>query len=157
MKKIVLFSFFILIIASTSIYAHKGKTDKYGGHYDRSEGTYHYHSGKYKGTGDYTAPVEEGGKKIDELKEVKQEVKLNDSDDEEYYNNKIKELEDKIESLQTENNNNKEVIEEKDREIEKKDEEINTLKNNENGVWGTSIFIICLIAVISYQVGKNRK
>lgn len=39
-----------LIICSAFViqaYAHSGRTDAYGGHWDRSTGTYHYHSGGY--------------------------------------------------------------------------------------------------------------
>lgn len=39
----VLFAAVILLPIATS--AHKGKTDAYGGHYDRSTGEYHYHHG----------------------------------------------------------------------------------------------------------------
>lgn len=55
----------ILLLFPVSTFAHKGRTDGYGGHYDREKGTYHYHSGEYAGTGEYTAPVERGGVLID--------------------------------------------------------------------------------------------
>lgn len=39
-------SFSIIIgLLSTIAYAHSGKTDEYGGHYDNSTGEYHYHHG----------------------------------------------------------------------------------------------------------------
>lgn len=46
MKKII--SIFLILISIVSVsFAHSGRTDKYGGHYDRSTGTYHYHNGGY--------------------------------------------------------------------------------------------------------------
>lgn len=50
MKKVKIFMLIILctIFISfplTTIYAHRGRTDSSGGHYDRSTGEYHYHHG----------------------------------------------------------------------------------------------------------------
>jgi len=55
-KKIIslLLSLF-MFLGTTSAFAHSGRTDSYGGHYVRTAGkgykvgTYHYHSGPYKG------------------------------------------------------------------------------------------------------------
>lgn len=41
-------------LSVTMIYAHGGRTDKYGGHTNRSTGEYHYHNGGYT-TKDYTS------------------------------------------------------------------------------------------------------
>lgn len=45
--------FFVLIIFSLSVsaYAHPGRLDSNGGHYDRSTGEYHYHDGASSGSG----------------------------------------------------------------------------------------------------------
>jgi len=47
LKIIVLILFCTLFISFslTTIYAHKGRTDSNGGHYNRSTGEYHYHHG----------------------------------------------------------------------------------------------------------------
>ena len=46
MRKIVLlFILFITFISNS--FAHPGRTDSNGGHYDRSTGEYHYHNGGY--------------------------------------------------------------------------------------------------------------
>ncbi len=42
MRKI-LFSIILIFILSVSVSAHPGRTDKYGGHTDKSTGIYHYH------------------------------------------------------------------------------------------------------------------
>lgn len=46
-KKIITIVIFILLIIVTPIssYAHSGRTDSNGGHYDHSDGSYHYHHG----------------------------------------------------------------------------------------------------------------
>ena len=45
MSKKILLLFVILLLLSAS-FAHSGRTDSKGGHYDRSTGEYHYHHGK---------------------------------------------------------------------------------------------------------------
>lgn len=45
MKKIGLFVIIFVFISFPFAYAHSGRTDSNGGHYDRSVGEYHYHHG----------------------------------------------------------------------------------------------------------------
>lgn len=45
MKKIILYIFIIIILFVPVSFAHSGRTDSNGGHYDRSTGEYHYHHG----------------------------------------------------------------------------------------------------------------
>lgn len=43
---VVIFLIFIISATSTTVaFAHSGRTDSQGGHYDRSTGDYHYHHG----------------------------------------------------------------------------------------------------------------
>ncbi len=43
-----LFLFFMLFtLCMPTVFSHSGRTDSNGGHWDRSTGTYHYHSGEY--------------------------------------------------------------------------------------------------------------
>jgi hypothetical protein len=62
MRKIIAFCvclFVIICLLSVQAYAHPGRTDSNGGHYDHSTGEYHYHSGSSSqsgssgGSGDY--------------------------------------------------------------------------------------------------------
>lgn len=46
---IVLLTLFLLSIFS--VFAHSGRTDQNGGHWDRESGTYHFHTGEYAGKG----------------------------------------------------------------------------------------------------------
>lgn len=52
-KKILTIALISVIIFSIcfSAFAHSGRTDSNGGHYNRSTGQYHYHSGEYAGRG----------------------------------------------------------------------------------------------------------
>lgn len=51
MKKFFLFFLISIFLFDFVISAHPGKTDENGGHWDRSSGEYHFHSGEYKGKG----------------------------------------------------------------------------------------------------------
>lgn len=46
MKRKIIFIFIICVSLFSISFAHSGKTDSNGGHYDRSTGEYHYHNGK---------------------------------------------------------------------------------------------------------------
>lgn len=45
MKKVICFTIVLILISCTCAYAHGGRTDASGGHYNRSTGEYHYHHG----------------------------------------------------------------------------------------------------------------
>lgn len=51
MKKVItiLMIFVSLLLFSIQSFAHPGRTDSRGGHYDRSTGEYHYHTGEFAG------------------------------------------------------------------------------------------------------------
>ena len=51
MKKVItiIMIFASLFLFSLQSFAHPGRTDSRGGHYDRSTGEYHYHNGEYAG------------------------------------------------------------------------------------------------------------
>lgn len=44
-KYVILLCIALIIFLSFTAYAHPGRTDGNGGHYNRSDGTYHYHHG----------------------------------------------------------------------------------------------------------------
>lgn len=160
MKRIFLFSVFLLIIASTSIYAHKGKTDKYGGHYDTSDGTYHYHSGKYADTGSYTAPVEKGGKKISDNKT---EVTLNDKEEkkgsvaEDIINGTYKDIwTQEKENLEKQVKYKSDSIAKQNKEIQDYKTKIHKLEIQRIKIIAILITILIITNVISYKIGKNK-
>lgn len=131
-------TFFIIIITiffCNFSYAHKGRTDEYGGHYDHSTGTYHYHSGEYAGTGEYTSPIEEGGTLIDEENDYEDTTGLlvvNDTSDPQ---------QDKIDSLQQQINEKNEKI----NQLE--DDKISLEKEHSNCRSYISLLVILLVFV----------
>ena len=42
-KKILVIVLLVSLLSTSIVFAHSGRTDKYGGHYNRKTGEYHYH------------------------------------------------------------------------------------------------------------------
>jgi len=51
-RKLILNRLTLIVMITTMLSAHSGRTDSNGGHYSRSTGEYHYHNGGY----DYQPP-----------------------------------------------------------------------------------------------------
>lgn len=138
-KKLVLFLMIFLAIANNYSLAHSGRTDGYGGHYNRSTGTYHYHNGSY--SGEFTAPVEEGGTRIDNSNEQNDELTVNRNDtskiDSILLENARDEIDRKTESIQKLNN-----------EINEQKKEIKSLKEDKK--WLHIIYITIIIIMLIY-------
>ena len=49
MKRFFLILSLLLLLFTITVSSHPGRTDSNGGHWDRKEGTYHYHSGEHAG------------------------------------------------------------------------------------------------------------
>jgi peptidoglycan hydrolase CwlO-like protein len=156
MKTKVIIIFIIIICISSIVLAHQGRTDKYGGHYNHSTGTYHYHSGKYANTGEYTKPIEEGGVAIGKEPTVvwedengnQQSLVITDSYDENL--DKINKLEDEKEELKEEIYDLQKKIEDLQEKIDNKESEITDL-------WVMFITMTLIGIFISYNIGKNKK
>lgn len=133
-----------MLLINTFSLAHSGRTDAYGGHYNHSTGTYHYHSGSY--SGEYTGPVEEGGVKIDDVKETEDIPKVNMNDTKDINqiiidnNNLKKELESKRNSITNMNN-----------KINEQKEEINELKDSERLIHIVYLVIILIMLIYGYK------
>ena len=70
MKKILIFLFLYMMCAATA-YAHAGRTDAYGGHYDNETGEYHYHCNgnpPHQHNEDGSCPYKETEKAVSEPK-----------------------------------------------------------------------------------------
>lgn len=143
-RKRVLIIMSIMLLINTFSLAHSGRTDAYGGHYNHSTGTYHYHSGSYYG--EYTGPVEEGGVKIDGVKETKDIPKVNMNDTRDINqiiidnNNLEKELESKRKSITNMNN-----------KINEQKEEINELKDSKRLIHIVYLVIILIMLIYGYK------
>ncbi len=128
MRKIVfLFILFIIFIISFS-FAHSGRTDSNGGHYDRSTGIYHYHNNYYVQEDNQTEKYTTG------------ELTVKDT---------TNDLQEQIYSKQnTINKLNNSLVE--------KNEEIEKMKNTQEVMWISFIFIFLLGICFSYKIGKNK-
>lgn len=142
MRKIVLlFILFITFISNS--FAHPGRTDSNGGHYDRSTGEYHYHNGGY--IEENIAEDNTSGK-----------LKVNDT----YINDFQKEIDNKqntTTSLQEQIYSKQNTISRLNNMIVEKNEEIKKLKDIQAYMWIGFIFIFLLGVYISYKRGLNEK
>lgn len=138
-RKIVVFLILLVMTMSNYTLAHQGRTDGYGGHYNHSTGTYHYHNGSY--SGEYTAPVEEGGTRIDNSNEQNDGLTVNKNDtsniDSILLENARNEIDRKTESIQKLNN-----------KINEQQKEINSLE--EDKLWLHIIYIAIIIIMLIY-------
>lgn len=143
-RKSILIIMSITLLINTFSLAHSGRTDAYGGHYNHSTGTYHYHSGSY--SGEYTGPVEEGGVKIEDVEETEDIPKINMNDTSDINNiisdnnNLKKELESKRNSIVNMNN-----------KINEQREEINELKNSKRWIHIVYLVIILIMLIYGYK------
>lgn len=140
-KKLVLFLMIFLAIANNYSLSHSGRTDGYGGHYNRSTGTYHYHDGSY--SGEYTAPVEEGGVRIDEVVEDEDELTVNKNDTRD-----INSIIDENDRLKTEVEAKRNSLTEAQEKIKEQEERITELEDSK--IWIHIIYIVIIILMLIY-------
>jgi len=140
-QKIILITVIILTFINTFSLAHQGRTDEYGGHYDHSTGTYHYHNGSY--SGEYTAPVEEGGVRIDKNTNNEEKITVNKNDTRDY--NSIIEENDRLKTEVEAKRNSLIELQEKVKEQEK---QISELKDSK--IWIHIIYIVIIILMLIY-------
>ena len=157
MKKICIIVFLILFILPCIAYAHKGKTDEYGGHYNNSTGTYHYHSGEYAETGEYTAPIEEDGTLIPDentLKDGSGDLVIKDTSDE-----LISSQQNEINSLQQQIYAKQDTIGNLTEQLDERQEKIEQLESNQLSLFIAFAIILLIAIYISYNIGseKNKK
>lgn len=157
MKKICIIVFLVLFIFPCIVFAHKGKTDQYGGHYNHSTGTYHYHSGEYAETGEYTAPIEEDGTLISDentLKDSSGDLVIKDTSDE-----LVSSQKNKINSLQQQIYAKQDTIGNLTEQLDEKQEKIKQLESNQISLFIVFAIILLIVIYISYNVGleKNKK
>lgn len=138
-QKIILITVLILTFMNTFSLAHQGRTDRYGGHYDHSTGTYHYHNGSY--SGEFTAPVEEGGTRIDNSNEQNDKLTVNRND-----TSNIDSI--LLENARDEINRKTESIQELNNKINEQEKEIQSLKEDKR--WLHIIYIAIIIVMLIY-------
>lgn len=156
MKKIVILFILFISIVSCS-FAHSGRTDGNGGHYNRSTGEYHYHHG-------YSAhqhpngvcPYESNHSEVVDTTEkdntAEEVLKIND-DDSQYIN----ELNEKIKILESQINVKKDTIESLNKKLIDKDKEIEEIKSEQDSLnFILGMVIICLIVYIFIKRKKTK-
>ena len=151
MKKILLLLIVFISIFTLS-FAHSGRTDSNGGHYDSSTGEYHYHHGypAHQHNADGSCPYE--------TKLVIKDTTEN-SGSVEYRISNTEEDEDKKEIERLE-----ELITDKENSIGKLTEEINDYKikiedyeSKVDGLHTMYIIIIIIMGIVIYCMHKNKK
>lgn len=140
-KILLLFILFITFISNS--FAHSGRTDSNGGHYDRSTGEYHYHKNGY---------VEENN--VEDNTSGTLRVKDTDVN---YLQKEIDNKQNKIDSLQEQVYSKQNTISRLNNMIVDKNEEIKNLKDMQVYMWISFILIFLLGIYISYKRGLNEK
>lgn len=77
------FCIILLFVFLMTASAHPGRTDKNGGHYNRSTGEYHYHSGEYAGRSQSSSSSSTKKKTTKETESSKPKKEAEDENEEE--------------------------------------------------------------------------
>lgn len=154
MKKIITF-FIICISMFTVIYAHSGKTDNNGGHYDDSTGEYHYHHGHSAHQHQNGICPYETSSNNEEVEEVSTDTELKISSDDNI--SEIDNLKAEIEKLKEQIAAKQSSIGKQSSEILEKNNEIEQLKNDKETLhfiyW---LVIICMTITIWCLVKEHK-
>ena len=149
--KTILLSF--IFIAPIVSFAHSGKTDSNGGHYDSSTGEYHYHHGysAHQHNADGSCPYETSSDNNDD--EI---LTIKGTNDDEYYKNKTNELQSRVDELESQITSKDFRIAELEEEIEKSKEE-NKSQEDLHYIYILIIVIICCISYLKLKSKENKK
>lgn len=128
---------FLGLLVTTENFAHSGRTDSNGGHWDYSTGTYHYHNG---GTNQ-------------DLSDEETEVIFTDTAD---YTEQIESLKTQVENLEENVIRKESSIEELKTKLKEKTKEIQTLEDEKSIllIWAFAAGIA--VAIILYNIGKTK-
>ncbi len=141
MKKIVVLLIIFMSLFTIS-FAHSGRTDSNGGHYDRSTGEYHYHHGypAHQHNADGSCPYETNS------------VVENTTEDSDTGELKINNNSDgiiKILQSQVEEKDNK--ISELESKIKEKDNKISEIESDKENLHFCYIFAIVMIIAVAFR------
>lgn len=132
---------FLGLLVTTENFAHSGRTDSNGGHYDRSTGIYHYHNG---GTTQYSDD--------EEIQDT--EINFTDTTD---YTGQIESLKTQVENLEEKVIRKESSIEELKTKLKEKTNEIHTLEDEKSILLIWTFAVGIAVAIISYNIGKSKK
>lgn len=136
MKKTAILLTIFIVISSVS-FAHPGRTDSNGGHYNRSTGEYHYHDGSSSGSYSFS----------DSSTETINSYTYEDWEKEQEYNKLERQVSQYKEELEQAGYNSITDISNK---LQEKESEISNL-------WSLFIVIFIIGIAIAYNVGVNKK
>lgn len=129
--------FFILLLVILNIslvsFAHSGRTDANGGHYDRSTGEYHYHNSGYSDVED--SILWSPSDALEENQELREEIE------------RLEEINEEL---------NCEITELQEQEEQQKNE-IKKAKTEKSNTISISFFIVIITAVFFYNLGEKSK
>lgn len=154
MKRI--FCIVIIVISMLTItYAHSGRTDSSGGHYNRSTGEYHYHHGysAHQHNADGSCPYEVTVETNTEPETTQELVVVDSSED----NNEINELNKKITTLQEQIDAKQETIGKLNNEIDDNFYEIEQLKDDKKALHFIYWFVIICMGLAIWNLKKEDK
>ena len=147
MKKLFISIIAIILFLTTVSFAHKGRTDSEGGHYDSSTGLYHYHHG-------YPAHQHTDGKcpynYDNQTSSSSGSFTIN-------IDNDTLESNHKIEQLQEENKNLISGIYDLNKEIDNYKKKLKEKESDISDLWIGFIFIFVIGIYISYNIGLYNK
>ena len=154
MKRI--FCIIIIVISMFTItYAHSGRTDSSGGHYNRSTGEYHYHHGysAHQHNADGSCPYEVTDETSTEPETTQELVVVDSSED----SNEIKELNKKIITLEEQIDAKQQTIGKLNNEIDEKFNEIEQLKDDKKLLHFIYWFVIICMGLVIWNLKKEDK
>ena len=136
-------------------FAHSGRTDSNGGHYDNTKGEYHYHHGylAHQHNEDGSCPYEideNDTKQSSSFDKYYKEWNTNNSINKVVENINVNDLKLQIQAKQS-------TIEKLNNETDKREKEIQNLKNGRISMWIVFIFLLILSIYLSYKKGLNKK
>lgn len=132
---------FLGLLVTTENFAHSGRTDSNGGHYDRSTGIYHYHNG--------------GATQYSDDEEIQDtEINFTDTTD---YTGQIESLKTQVENLEEKVIRKESSIEELKTKLKEKTNEIHTLEDEKSILLIWTFAVGIAVAIISYNIGKSKK
>lgn len=131
---------FLGLLVTTENFAHSGRTDSNGGHYDRSTGIYHYHNG--------------GATQYSDDEEIQDtEINFTNTTD---YTWQIESLKTQVEYLEETVRKKESSIEELETELEEKTNEVYDLENEKYALIVWFFIMGIVIAIILYRIGKSK-
>lgn len=150
MKKIVWLFVLFTCVASCS-FAHSGRTDGNGGHYNRSTGEYHYHHGYSAHQHPNGVCPYERNNNSEAVETAGEALKTNDDSNSRYIN----ELKEKISNLESQIHAKENTIENLNKRLVDKNKEIEEIKSSQESL--NFILGAVIVGFVIYFFVKRRK